>query len=217
MTAALVPVVVGASVVQAMVGATSLDDARQASFRRWFYSRLDRANGEQGISRAHSVVAFTDYQCQYCRLDVGDAEALTMSLNGKIDGPTFNVRDYPLEPECNASSAEEVHTLACEAAVAVRIAKRTVGDTQTRELQAWLYQRGLSLTTAELRGRLDELGIAALYDAGYSAVLNEVRGDVAEAVALGVRGTPTFLVSGVRLPGGALLLGAALDALEARQ
>ena len=38
------------------------------------------------------------------------------------------------------------------------------------------------------------------FDAHYGEVLNAVRGEIAQGLQLGVRGTPTFFLNGIRLP-----------------
>ena len=49
--------------------------------------------------------------------------------------------------------------------------------------------------------RLEIAGVAE-FEAGYAAVIDDVRADIAAADALAVEATPTFVINGVVLKGG---------------
>ena len=55
----------------------------------------------------------------------------------------FVTKDYPLEPECNANVPQTVHPFACEAAAAVRMARR---NNKAEPLEDWIFANQATLT-----------------------------------------------------------------------
>ena len=71
------------------------------------------------------IVKFNDYQCPPCRnshlaVQAGDREVPGASIPARC---SYVLKDYPLDPECNVNVANTIHPSACEAAVAVRLAR----------------------------------------------------------------------------------------------
>lgn len=145
------------------------------------------------------IVKFNDYQCPPC----GQTYALYKPIKAKWDREApgrvrFLTRDFPLEPECNASVPNGSHTAACEAAVAVRLARE---KDKADEMEAWLFGRQASLTPALVREGVEEVAGVTDFDARYPAVLATVRNDTALGASLEVNSTPTFFVNGVKIGG----------------
>jgi protein-disulfide isomerase len=110
----------------------------------------------------------------------------------------FETRDYPLDPECNVNAPQGQHLAACEAAVAVRLAHE---KGRAAELEAWLFDNQPQMTPALVRQGVKDVGKVTDFEARYASTLELVKGDVALGAQLGVKGTPTFFVNGVRIPG----------------
>ena len=106
----------------------------------------------------------------------------------------FETRDFPLESECGFGG---IHGSACEAAVAVRLAR---AKNKGAELEAWLFERQESMS----RDLVKE-GLAAdrpgdqLRRGSIRKLLEQVRADARLGQQLGVQGTPTFFVNGIRV------------------
>ena len=109
----------------------------------------------------------------------------------------FVTKDFPLEPECNASIKGGVHQLACEAAAAVRMAR---ANGKSDALEDWIFANQQTLTLDGLKKAVLDIGGVKDFDKQYPAVLTDVRGDTALGGLLGVSQTPTFYLNGVKLP-----------------
>ena len=99
------------------------------------------------------LIKFNDYQCPSCR----QAYILYKDIIAKYEAAypgvfKYENRDYPLETECGAGG---VHGAACEAAVAVRLAKEKNLD---KQLEATLFDRqSMSMTGADVKAALEEV------------------------------------------------------------
>ena len=158
------------------------------------------------------LLKFNDYQCPSCRqayvLYNDIIEKYVAAYPGVF---RYESRDFPLEPECGAGG---VHGAACEAAVAVRLAREKNLD---KKLEAVLFDRqSMSMTRDEVKALLREVtNISdAEFDSRYPKLLEEVRQDVQLGQKVGVSGTPTFFINGIRLGG---FRPAAFDAVIAYQ
>ena len=110
----------------------------------------------------------------------------------------YENRDYPLETECGAGG---VHGAACEAAVAVRLAKEKNLD---KQLEATLFDRqSMSMTGADVKAALEEVTkiSPSEFDSRYQKMLESVRQDVQLGQKVGITGTPTYFINGIRLGG----------------
>ena len=156
------------------------------------------------------LMKFNDYQCPSCR----QTYVLYKDIIAKYEKAyprvfKYETRDYPLESECGAGGS---HTAACEAAVAVRLAREKNLD---KQLEATLFDRqSFSMTRDDVKAALNEVTkiSGSEYDARYSQVLEAVRADSQLGTKLGVSGTPTFFLNGIMLNS---LRPAALDAIIA--
>jgi protein-disulfide isomerase len=110
----------------------------------------------------------------------------------------FVSKDYPLQPECNSNIARPIHAAACDAAVAVRLAReRGKGEA----LEEYFYTHQAMLTPMTVREYAQTIGGVADFDAQYQRALAQVKTDTGLGRLLGIRVTPTFFVNGVRFDG----------------
>ena len=148
------------------------------------------------------VVKFTDYQCPACaRTHVGYAPVFAKYAASHPGAVLAVTMDYPLDPACNDETPAGPHAAACEAAVAVRLARR-VGAAEAEEMESWLYANQDIMTPDSVAAAAREIAGVEDFAAGYAGVIDEVRADIAAAAALPVEATPTFVINGVLLKGG---------------
>jgi uncharacterized membrane protein/protein-disulfide isomerase len=142
------------------------------------------------------IVKFNDYQCPPCGMTYREYKPILAKLQAKYPGKiAFVTRDYPLDPECNTSGG--AHQAACEAAVAVRLARE---KGKAEALEDWLFANQATMTPEKVREGVSSVGGVTNFAERYATTLELVRGDIAQGVQLGVRGTPTFFMNGIRLP-----------------
>jgi len=72
-------------------------------------------------------------------------------------------------------------------------------------MDEWLSHNKNNLSRDTIRDAVRTVAQIADFDAEYNEGLREVRGDVSLGHALGVAGTPTVFVNGVRMPSDALV------------
>ena len=156
------------------------------------------------------VVKFNDYQCPACRMTyVAYKDIFAKYEASNPQDFRYDTRDFPLDSECGVGG---IHAYACEAAVAVRLAKAK-DPAKGKELENWLFERQDRLTRDLAKQGLLEIAQVNSYDADYPKTLEAIRADVKLGTAVGVNGTPTFFVNGIRLVTN--LRPAALDAVIA--
>lgn len=170
-------------------------------FHLWYGARRTPSNDSEV-----TVVEFNDYTCGGCKAAFDatrDALAVYEARHpGKI---RFMRKDYPLDGECNQDlrgpgghQTRPEHSLACEAAAVVRLARR---HDRASQMEEWLFARRL-LSAEDLWRAAREVGRLAEEEVmRYKDVIPEVEADVDLARRYGINGTPTFLVNGVRVGG----------------
>ena len=140
------------------------------------------------------VVKFNDYQCPACRQAYLAYRSLQQSMEMKYPGQVAFVNvDYPLESECNQGG---IHSSACEAAVAVRLAK---AKNRGPEMEEWLFSNQEGLTRDRVKQALNDVAQVTDFDQRYSEVLNAVRADAQLGQKVQITGTPTFFINGIRI------------------
>ena len=158
------------------------------------------------------LLKFNDYQCPSCRQAYFLYNDIITKYEAAYPGVfKYESRDFPLEPECGAGG---VHGAACEAAVAVRLAREKNLD---KKLEAVLFERqSMSMTRDDVKSVLREVTQISdsEFDSRYPKLLEAVRQDVQLGQKVGVTGTPTFYINGIRLGG---FRPAAFDAVIAYQ
>lgn len=196
-----VAVVVGAFVhVEAL--RVPREEAARRDLLRWYASAVRRADRAPSGGEIQ-VVIYTDYQCPFCRDAIPAARALVDQLRAAGSQIALELRDFPLEPECNGSDMPEMHVMACEAAAAAKFVRDRRSAADADALSRWMYGRGPSLSMGTLSARLQTYGLAEEFEQQYPAIRAAVASEAQLGRTLGVRATPTYFVNGVRLQAGA--------------
>ena len=184
-----------ASVVSEAPAPTEVLGADEAAqFEAWLamQPRVDLGLPADG---ARVVVAkFNDFQCPACRQAYVAYRSIQQKYETDYPGQVafLNV-DYPLESECNTGG---IHGAACEAAVAVRLARER---NRHKEMEAWLFDNQSTLTRDTVKAALQEIAQVTDFDAKYATVLSAVRTDAQLGQKLQITGTPTFFINGIRI------------------
>jgi uncharacterized membrane protein/protein-disulfide isomerase len=188
-----------AAAVAAASTAAPLAQEQQSEFERW-YASLERVPlAVAGGGAKVVVVKFNDYQCPPCRQTFEMYKPVLAKWQGSHPGlVTMITKDYPLEPECNVHAPGGQHLAACEAAVAVRLARE---KGRADVMENWLFDNQPAMTPSLVREGAREIGGVTDFDRRYASTLELVRGDISFGAQVGVRATPTFFINGVRIPG----------------
>lgn len=145
------------------------------------------------------IVKFNDYQCPACGQSYQAYKPILEKYQQSNPGDVKMVlKDYPLSPKCNANMTNELHTAACEAAVAVRLARE---HGKAEALEEWLYTNQAQMTPDTVRQAARDIGGVTDFDAKYASTLEAVKSDIAYGKQLAVRSTPTFFINGVKVEG----------------
>jgi protein-disulfide isomerase/uncharacterized membrane protein len=144
------------------------------------------------------VVKFNDYQCPPCGSTYQAFKPLKAKWDKEAPGKVrFVTKDFPLETECNTAITGGLHPIACEAAAAVRMARK---KGKAEALEDWLFANQATLTPDGLKRAVRDIGGVADFEAQYANVVADVRTDTSLGGFLGVRSTPTFFVNGIQMP-----------------
>jgi uncharacterized membrane protein len=170
------------------------------------YARLEAFLAQQprkavpGAASGAAVVIykFNDYQCPPCRMTFLQYKPFLARLQQQYPGKiAFITRDFPLDPECNVTAPGGSHIAACEAAVAVRLARE---KGRADAMEDWLFANQPALTPDMVKQGAANVGGVGDFEARYSKTVELVKADIAQGVQLGVGGTPTFFMNGMQLP-----------------
>jgi uncharacterized membrane protein/protein-disulfide isomerase len=145
------------------------------------------------------IVKFNDFQCPPCRNSHMAYKPVLAKYLAEHPGEVrYVLRDYPLDAECNANVANTIHPSACEAAVAVRLAR-----THNREeaMIEWIFANQAMLTPELVKQGARDVGQVPDFDAKYTSTLESVKSDIALGHSLGVMATPTFFINGKKVDG----------------
>jgi protein-disulfide isomerase len=169
------------------------------AFLDWYAGQARVAVARTAHMYPVQVVKFHDYQCPPCRLSrttyAPVLERLSRQYPGSIGTTSL---PFPLERECNPYMPSDLHPASCEAAAAVMLA---AARGRADQLDEWLYGNQHALTPASVTRAAREIGGIDDFAERYPAALREIRAEVEHARTLGVSGTPTYFVNGVKLPG----------------
>jgi uncharacterized membrane protein/protein-disulfide isomerase len=145
------------------------------------------------------IVKFNDYQCPPCGVTYRDYKPVLARLQQEHPGKiAFVSKDFPLEQECNSlPGVGTLHPSACEAAAAVRMARE---KGRADAMEEWLFANQPTLTPDRVKQAVSTVAGVTDFDARYTKTLEAVRAEIAQGVQVGVRGTPTFFLNGIRLP-----------------
>ena len=149
-----------------------------------------------GSGAAVTIIKFNDYQCPPCGLTFREYKPVLARLQQQHPGKiAFVTKDFPLDPECNSLGGG--HQAACEAAVAVRLARE---KGRADAMEDWLFANQPTLTPESVKAGVAKIGGVTDFDTRYPKTLELVRGDITQGQQLGVKGTPTFFMNGIRMP-----------------
>ena len=147
----------------------------------------------------HTILKFSDFQCPHCKRLW---KALEQLHERHPQDVRIVFRHYPLSNKCNPLLSVDAHSQACAAASAAVCAHQ---QGRFFELAGKMFENQGSLDADDLEDYAESVGIGL--DAFKTCMANEntaktVRKDVLIAASLGVEGTPTSLVNGLRFVGG---------------
>ena len=180
----------------------TLTPAQRAEVQQWYDTQQMAIMPVDGGGAAVVIVKFNDYQCPPCKQTWIDYTPIIKRLEQQRPGGLrYIVKDFPLEPECNPNVAQQVHQAACEAAVAMRLARAQSGE-KAEALEKWIFANQATLTPAGVRTAARDIGGVADLDAKFSSTLEGVKADAALGGLMQVKSTPTFLINGRRLQSG---------------
>jgi uncharacterized membrane protein/protein-disulfide isomerase len=170
-----------------------------SEFERWYASQprvplIVPSDGAKVL-----VVKFNDFQCPACGQSYLQYKPIFAKYEAEHPGAVKLVlKDYPLNRDCNDALGQTIHSAACEAAVAVRLAS---GHNKTEAMEEWLYTHQPAMTPPSVRQAARDIGQITDFDARYQSILSLVKGDVALGRQLGIKSTPTFFINGVKVEG----------------
>jgi uncharacterized membrane protein/protein-disulfide isomerase len=143
------------------------------------------------------IVKFLDWQCPACKRAHFDylpiLEKFAVSHPGAVRQV---VKDYPLSNKCNFTIPALMHQAACEAAVAVRLARE---QGKEQELVDFFFTAPdqQAITAEQVKQQTEKtLGITD-FDRQYKTRLPAVQQDVVDGHAVKVGSTPTYFINGV--------------------
>jgi hypothetical protein len=195
-----------AEIIRYNIQNITVEAASERAFRNWYSVQPHLVMPDLPEAGAIRVVVFTDYQCPACGTTIPQCEATIEAFHQKNTVPVELIaKDFPLERECNPAMTRDYHSAACEAAVAVRLVRKRLGDAAARDLGRWLYQSNNQLSAEVIWRKLAELDPDTDFSDKYDTFLKDVAADATYGWKLGVHATPTIFVNGIKLPAPILL------------
>jgi protein-disulfide isomerase len=145
------------------------------------------------------ILKFNDYQCPGCGQTYRDYKPVLAKWAKQAPGKVkFITKDYPLERQCNQFVPQDLHLGACEAAVAVRLARE---KGKAEAMEEWLYSNQSAMNPDSVKKAAASIGGVTDFDARFAGTLELVKADVAQGSQLQIGGTPTFFMNGIQMPG----------------
>ena len=145
------------------------------------------------------IVKFNDYQCPACGQSYLQYKPILAKYEATSPGLVKVVmQDYPLNPACNANLTTMIHPAACDAAVAVRLAKQ---HNRGEVMEEWLYTHQTGMTSPLVRQAARDVGQVTDFEEKYASTIESVKADVALGRQLRVQQTPTFFINGIKIEG----------------
>jgi protein-disulfide isomerase len=178
--------------VQAAPAPPQLTEQQKAEFIK-SYEALPKVNVplEPGTAKV-LIVKFNDYQCPPCRNSYYEYKPVFAKYAASKQ-VKFVLKHFPLERECNAAVASDLHPASCEAAAAVVMAQmKGTSD----KLEEWFFANQPSLTPETVKQAAASVGGIKDFDAQYARALTIVRTDAGLGALLGAKSTPTFIING---------------------
>jgi protein-disulfide isomerase len=173
--------------------------------REWKEPRLHA----EGVT----LLLFTDLLCGPCASTERLLEEIVEKWRRLERGPVrLEVRDYPMDRECNQYVPLTVHSAACEAAAAAHVRNPELDAIQWRH---WIYANRGIVTRATLRGALRDYGAITDFDARYDKLRLDIARDVELARSLQVTTVPAVFVNGLKV--GTVVSAEEVDELIAQE
>ncbi len=172
-------------------------DIKKSPFERELSLLKNGSSPSMGTPGAPvAVVAFSDYQCSYCREEAKMIRANLLKTYPKE--VLFYFRDFPLD---------QIHPWARNASIAGLCVYRA-NPQAFWDYHDWIFDKQKEITVENLKAKsmewarsksLDTMQLGRCYDS--RATEAQINLNVAEAKALRVNSTPTLFVNGRQLPG----------------
>lgn len=175
-------------------------ETQRSEFERWYTTqpRVPIMVSAQGAKVL--VVKFNDFQCPACGTSYLQYKSIFAKYEAEQPGVVRLVlKDYPLNLDCNDQMPRTIHAAACDAAVAVRLAR---AHNKGEAMEEWLYANQPAMTSPGVRQAARDIGQVTDFEAKYASTIALVKGDVALGRQLAIKSTPTFFINGVRIEGG---------------
>lgn len=168
-------------------------------FLRWYRQQPRQLLAGASSEAPVEIVAFVDYQCPPCRKADQSLQPIVSEYAAKYPGKVrIHFKDYPLERECNPAVLADVHPLACDAAVAVKLAAALGRENEMREL---LFSRQAELNSGLIeRAEREFMGRSPMPEE-LEKTKRAVQTEAGLGEELGVTGTPTIFLNGVKIIG----------------
>jgi protein-disulfide isomerase len=145
------------------------------------------------------IVKFADFQCPACSQAYQAYGPILAKYAASNPGAVRMVmKDFPLNPNCNAAVRQVVHGAACEAAVAVRLAR---AHNKADELEEYFYTHQPEMTPESVKKAAHDIGGITDWDEKFASTLELVKADTAMGQQLRVNQTPTFFINGIKIDG----------------
>jgi len=145
------------------------------------------------------IVKFNDYQCPMCGATHEWYKPILAKFQQSNPGAVkYLMKDWPWNSKCNFNTTTTMHSGACEAAAAVRMA-RDRGKAKEEEMETWLYGNQPTMSPATIKSAVERILGIKDFDGEYAKKLADIRRDVADGGALRIQGTPTLFINGVRI------------------
>ena len=174
-------------------------DQQQAWLAEWEKAPREETGVPAGGAKV-VIVKFNDFQCPSCRDGFVFFKPIIAEFDKTHPGAVkFVIKDFPLESECNFAVPNGNHFASCESSAALRMA-REAGKAD--EMEKWLFDNQGKLGGAGVvsGGYTTVTGLTD-FAARYPQMLEGIRQDVSDGVALRIDSTPTYFLNGVRLRG----------------
>jgi protein-disulfide isomerase len=144
-----------------------------------------------------TIVEYSDFQCPFCR---AGASAIRDTLERYPDEVRLVFKNFPLDTACNEEMTQQLHPLACRAALVARCAGKDDPESFWKVHEKMfeapqLSDAFLESLPAELSLPQDDLSKCV----ENPATMEEIKADIAYARKIGVRSTPTLYVNGRKL------------------
>jgi uncharacterized membrane protein/protein-disulfide isomerase len=183
---------------QAAPAAASASSAQLQQLEQWLEKQPRVPVVAPSDGAAIVILKFNDYQCPGCGQTYRDYKPVLAKWAKQAPGKVkFITKDYPLERQCNAFVGQDLHLGACEAAVAVRLARE---KGKAEAMEDWLYANQPAMNPDTVKKAAASIGGVTDFDARFAATLELVKADIAQGAQLKVGGTPSFFMNGMQLP-----------------